>query len=195
MVGASPPEPFIGGGGRTVCWKNTWNIGFQRKAQRLFVEECHTPVVETQSAQHDNTKSRGLQCVNPICDICMLQDAQVNIRMVHPMQRQLKAAIADVLDNVGPETDDIFFFCLPSHVETPVLQHIPYQHQYLDFHLTRLWIFPFCPTNRPLTLTTVSSATTSLPYFTFAWLICTVSLPALILPSLSPWPQGICSAA
>ena len=77
--------------------------------QRLFVEECHTPVVEDQSAQHDNTKSHGLPCVDPICDLCILQDAQVNISMRHPIQRRLKAAIADVLDNVGPETDAIFF--------------------------------------------------------------------------------------
>ena len=97
------------GGGRTVFWKNTYNIGFQRKVQRLFVEECHTPVVEDQSAQQDNTKSHGLPCVDPICDLCILQDAQVNISMRHPIQRRLKAAIADVLDNVGPETDAIFF--------------------------------------------------------------------------------------
>ena len=148
--------------------KNTYNIGFQRKAQRLFVEECHTPVVEAQSAQHDNKSPHGLSCVDPICDICILQDAQVNISMRHPIQLRLKATIADVLDNVGSETDDILFFCISSHVETPVLQHITYQRQYPDFNPTQPCIFPFFPLNRPLTLTNVPSATPSLPNFPVA---------------------------
>ena len=143
MGGASPTEPLVGGGGRALFWRNTCNIGFQRKAERLFVEECHTPVVEAQIAQHDNAKSRGLLCVDPICDLCILQDAQFNISMGHTMKHQLKDAIADVLDHVGPEIDDILFFCLPSHVKTPALQHIPYQRQYPDVHPTRLWISPF----------------------------------------------------
>ena len=67
-------------------------------------------MVEDQSAQHDNAKPPGILCIDPICDICILQDSQVRISMGHPMQRQLKAAIVDVLDNVGSETDDILFF-------------------------------------------------------------------------------------
>ena len=66
-------------------------------------------MVATRSVQRDDEKFHELLCIDPIFDICLLQNSQVNVHLGHPMQRQLEATIVDVLDNVGPETDAIFF--------------------------------------------------------------------------------------
>ena len=96
-------------------------------------------MVAARSVQRDTEKFHGILFIDPIGDICLLRDSQVNVHLGHPMQRQLKAAIAAVLDNVGPETYNLLFLVCPPPLhntpclETPTLRHIPYQQQYPAF--------------------------------------------------------------
>ena len=76
-------------------------------------------MVAAQSVQRIGLKSHGLPYVDHVRDIGLVQEAQVNICLGRPAQRQLVATIMGILDVVGPETDKLHFFdCLPYPVTT-----------------------------------------------------------------------------
>ena len=51
--------------------------------------------------RRDNTEARQIPHLDPVCDLCILQDYHVNVRLGHPAQLQPETAIAAVLDVVG----------------------------------------------------------------------------------------------
>ena len=94
-------------------------MSFHLEVRRLFVKVCHILAVAAQRSLDNNVKYRGLLHLDPICDIGLLPEAQVNVRLVNPMERQPKDAITDVLDVIGPNTNDLLFFISPPSPVVP----------------------------------------------------------------------------
>ena len=88
-------------------------VRLHHKAQKIFVEEFHTPVVAAPSALRNDTKSCGIPCLNFFSDLGLLQEYQVNVCLVNTAQRQLNAAMSYDLDVVGTKTDNLHFFMNP----------------------------------------------------------------------------------
>ena len=96
---------------------NVWAmllVGLHHEARGVFVKECHALAVADQSAQNNVKKDHKTLCADPVSELGLLQEEQVNVQLFHPAQIQPKAAIVAISDVVGPKTENILFFVYPS---------------------------------------------------------------------------------
>ena len=106
--------------------------GLHHKVPQLSIKECDAPAVATWHIRCHHMKPRKLPCLNASDGLGFLYYSQIYVILVHPAYFQLEATIATISYVVVSKTYHLLLFVWPPPiriclVETPVLQHIPYQ--------------------------------------------------------------------